>query len=69
MSMVYNYSNGSIILIILFHLIFNLSLGFIDILGTHESGEYVTKSLFLYIPITIVLSWTYELYSQSNCSV
>ncbi len=56
MSIVYNYSNGSLILIILFHLIFNFCLGFIDILGSHEPGEYVIKSLYIYVPFTLVLS-------------
>lgn len=60
MSMIYNHSQGSIILIILLHLTFNLNLGLIDILEFHQPGEYVVKSLYIYIPLVLVLTGIYE---------
>lgn len=69
MSIVHNHSNNSILLIIAFHLIFNVCLGAIDILESHKSGEYVIKSLFLYVPITLILSGVHELYSPTHCAV
>ncbi len=60
MAMVYNHSGGSLIPIILFHLIFNASSGVIDIIGTHESSEYFTKSLYFYFPLVLIFSGIHE---------
>ena len=67
MSMIYNHSNGSIILVILLHLTFNLSLGLIDILGSHQPGQYVIKSLWFYVPLVFVLVLIHELASKNVC--
>ncbi|HCI70731.1 MAG TPA: hypothetical protein DF712_06045 [Balneola sp.] len=66
MSMIYNHSQGSIIAIILLHLSFNVSLGFIDILGTHHPGEIVIKSLYIYAPLVLILVAIHELRSVSK---
>ncbi len=63
MSILYEHSNGSLIPIILFHLIFNLSLSVIDILGSHAPGEYVITSLYIYIPTTLLLMGLQEFHN------
>ncbi|MEP2773517.1 MAG: type II CAAX endopeptidase family protein [Fulvivirga sp.] len=60
MSMIYNHSQGSIIAIILLHLTFNVSLGVIDILGSHQSGQFVVKSLYIYAPLVLILVGIHE---------
>lgn len=67
MSMIYNHSHGSVIIIILLHLTFNISLGFIDILGSHTSSEFVIKSLYFYVPTTIILVGIHEWVSLDKC--
>lgn len=69
MSIVYNHSGGSIIPVVLFHLIFNLSLGVIDILESHAPGEYVEKSLFVYIPVTALFMGLHELVDRTECTL
>jgi len=69
MSMVYNHSQGSIIAIVLLHLTFNISLGIIDILGSHQPGEYVIKSLYVYVPLVLVLIGLHELTKTSLCEI
>jgi membrane protease YdiL (CAAX protease family) len=69
MSMIYNHSQGSIIAIVLLHLTFNVSLGFIDILGSHQPGEYVIKSLYIYVPLVLVLIGLHELTKTSLCEI
>lgn len=60
MAMIYNHSQGSILAVVLLHLTFNISLGVIDILGSHQPGEFVIKSLFLYAPIVLILVGIHE---------
>lgn len=69
MSIIYNHSQGSIIAIILLHLTFNVSLGVIDIIGSHQPGEFVVKSLFIYAPLVLILVGVHELTSGSKCIV
>ena len=69
MAIVYNHSNGSLIPIILFHLIFNMSSGVMDIIGTHESGDYFTKSLYFYVPLVLIFSGIHEWANQSQCTL
>lgn len=69
MSMIYNHSQGSIIAIILLHLTFNISLGVIDILGSHHLGEFVIKSLYFYAPLVLILVGIHELISIDKCIV
>ena len=59
MAIVQDNSKGSLVLVILFHLFFNFSLGFIDIIESHQSGEFVIKSLYLYVPITALFTFGY----------
>ena len=59
-------NKGSIIAIILLHLSFNVSLGFIDILGSHNPGEIVIKSLYIYAPLVLILVAIHELRSVSK---
>lgn len=61
MSMIYNHSEGSILAVILLHLTFNVSLGVIDILESHRPGEFVIKSLYLYVPLVAMLVVIHEL--------
>lgn len=68
MSMIYNHSQSSILFIVLLHFTFNISLAVIDILGTHQPGEYVVKSLYVYIPIIITLVGIHEWVSTSKYS-
>lgn len=69
MSMVYNHSQDSIIAIVLLHLTFNISLGIIDILESHQPGEYVIKSLYIYVPLVLVLIGLHELTKTSHCKI
>jgi membrane protease YdiL (CAAX protease family) len=69
MSMIYNHSQGSIVIVVLLHLTFNISLGFIDILESHQPGEYVIKSLFIYVPLVLVLIGLHELTKTSLCEM
>lgn len=69
MSMIYNNSEGSIISVILLHLTFNMSLGIIDILNTHQPGEFVIKSLHFYVPLVVILVIIHELVSTNKCSI
>jgi len=69
MSIIYNHSQGSIIAIILLHLTFNVSLGAIDILGSHNPGEFVVKSLYVYAPLVLILVGIHELTSVDKCIV
>lgn len=67
MSILYNHSKKSIIPIILLHLTYNVCLGVIDIFDTHESGNYVIKSLFIYIPFIILLLGLHEYTGKGEC--
>ncbi len=67
MSMIYNHSQGSIMAIILLHLTFNVSLGVIDILGSHQPGEFVIKCLYIYAPLVLVLVGVHELTKKYKC--
>jgi membrane protease YdiL (CAAX protease family) len=67
MSIIYNHSQGSIIIVILLHLTFNVSLGVIDILGSHQSGEFIIKSLYIYAPMVLILVGIHELTSIDKC--
>jgi membrane protease YdiL (CAAX protease family) len=69
MAMIYNHSQGSIIAIVLLHLTFNVSLGIIDILGSHQPGQFVIKSLYLYVPLVMVLVIIHEFVSKNKCSI
>lgn len=69
MSITYNHSHGSILTSIALHLVFNVCLGVVDIIGSYNSGEYVTKSLFVYVPITLVLVGIHEWYSNQPCAI
>ncbi len=69
MSMIYHHSQGSIMAIILLHLTFNVSLGIIDILGSHQPGEFVIKSLYVYAPLILILVGIHELTSIDKCIV
>ena len=67
MAILYNHSRNSIIPVILLHLTFNMSLGVVDILDTHKPGDYVIKSLYVYIPLVILLLGLHELTSKNEC--
>mgnify|MGYP001068712487 CR=1 FL=1 len=69
MSMIYNHSQGSIIAIILLHLTFNVSLGIIDILGSHQPGQFIIKSLYFYVPLVVVLVIIHEVVSANECFI
>jgi len=69
MSMIYNHSQGSIVFIVLLHLTFNVSLGALDILGSHSQGEFVLKGLYIYVPLVIILVGIHELTSANKCIV
>jgi hypothetical protein len=69
MSMISNHSQGSIIAVILLHLTFNVSLGFIDILESHQPGEYVIKSLYLYVPLVLMLIGIHEITKTYQCEI
>lgn len=69
MSMIHNHSRGSLLAIVLLHLTFNVSLGLIDILGSHPPGEYIIKSLYLYIPLTLILVGLHEFTNTHDCKV
>lgn len=69
MAMIYNHSQGSILAVVLLHLTFNISLGVIDILGSHQPGEFVIKSLFLYAPIVLILVGIHEFASTHECTI
>ena len=67
MSMIYNHSQGSIIMVILLHLSFNVSLGFIDIIESHQPGEFISKSLYVYVPLVLILIGIHEFTKTSLC--
>lgn len=67
MSMIYNHSQGSILVIVLLHLTFNVSLGVIDILGSHSPGEFVIRSLYIYLPLVLILVGIHEWTSTAKC--
>lgn len=69
MSMIYNHSQGSITGVVLLHLTFNVSLGFIDILGSHQQGDYVVKSLYIYVPLVLVLIGIHEFSKTYQCEI
>ena len=67
MGLIYNHSNGSVLPVIFLHLTFNLSLGVIEILESHSQGEFVVQSLYIYIPLTLVLVGIHESVSTKEC--
>lgn len=69
MSMIYNHSQGSIIFIILLHLTFNISLGIIEILGSHSIGKFVVKGLYIYVPMVIILVCIHEWLIPKRCNI
>lgn len=69
MSMIYNHSQGSILVVILLHLTFNISLGVIDIIGSHQPGDYVVKSLILYTPLVLILVGIHEFTNTHECTI
>ncbi|WP_298550816.1 CPBP family intramembrane glutamic endopeptidase [uncultured Algibacter sp.] len=69
MSIIYNHSQGSILAVVLLHLTFNVSLGFIDILGSHQSGVYIIKSLYIYVPLVLVLIGIHEITKTYQCEI
>jgi uncharacterized membrane protein len=69
MAMIYNHSQGSLLAIILLHLSFNLSLGLIDVLGSHQAGEFVIRGLYLYAPLVLILVGIHEFTNPYECSV
>jgi hypothetical protein len=69
MGMIYNHSGGSVIAVILLHLTFNVSAGFIDTIDSHEAGDFFTKSLYFYIPLTLILSGIHEWTTQGECTL
>lgn len=69
MAMIYNHSQGSILTAVLLHLTFNISLGIIDILGSHDPGEFVVKSLFFYVPLVLILVGIHELSNTDKCTI
>ncbi len=69
MAMIYNHSQGSILPVILHHLTFNVSLGVIDILGSHHPGEFVIKGLLIYAPLVLILVGIHEITSVGKCIV
>ncbi|RMF56134.1 MAG: CPBP family intramembrane metalloprotease [Calditrichaeota bacterium] len=68
MGMIYNHSQGSIIAVVLLHLTFNVSLGVIDILDSHQPGEFVIKSLYFYVPTVLILSGIHEVITTNKCT-
>lgn len=67
MSMMYNHAKGSIVSSVLLHLTFNVSLGVIDILQSHTPANYVISSLFLYVPIALLLVGVHEMNNRFTC--
>ena len=69
MSIIMNYSEGSIIFVVLLHLFFNVSLAVVQVLDVDTQGEYLKISLYLYIPIVIVLTGIHELTKNQICEL
>tara|TARA_B100000965_G_scaffold384544_1_gene384920 strand:- start:3300 stop:3719 length:420 start_codon:yes stop_codon:yes gene_type:complete len=69
MGIIYNHSQGSIIAIVILHLTFNVSLGIIDVLGSHQPGEFVIKSLYLYVPLVLILVGIHEVTGSHTCRI
>ncbi|WP_348655434.1 type II CAAX endopeptidase family protein [uncultured Roseivirga sp.] len=69
MGIIYNHSQGSIIAIVILHLTFNVSLGIIDVLGSHQPGEFVIKSLYLYVPLVLILVGIHEVTGLHTCRI
>lgn len=69
MSIMYNQSKGSIIPAILLHLTFNVSLGMIDILESHDPSEFIIQSLYIYVPLVLILVGIYELTADKSCVI
>lgn len=67
MSMIYNHSQGSILVVVLLHLTFNVSLGIIDILRSHSPDEFIINSLYIYVPMVVILVGIHEWTSVNKC--
>jgi len=69
MSMIMNYSDGSVLFVVLLHLIFNVSLAVVQVLDVDKQGEYLKFSLYIYIPIVIVLMAIHEFTKDQICQL
>lgn len=69
MSIIMNYSEGSIIFVVLLHLFFNVSLAVVELLDVDTQSEYLKFSLYLYIPIVILLTGIHELTKNQICEL
>jgi len=61
MSILYNESGGSLIPVIIFHLLVNFISGYSGLLGTHTTPDFYRLSLYYYIIGTLVSVVIYEL--------
>lgn len=69
MSMIMKYSDGSILFVVMLHLIFNVSLALVSILEIDTQGGYIKLSLYLYIPIVILLMAIHEFTKNQICEL
>lgn len=62
MTILYIEAKGSIITVIIFHLLVNVTSGYITIIGFHSTSLYYQISLYYYIGFSVIIAGIYELF-------
>lgn len=69
MAMIFMESKGSIIPVIIFHLLVNVITGYLSLLGSMTVNEIYRVSLYYYAASTIVIVGVYEILRTKTCQV
>ncbi len=67
MSILHIEAGGSIIPVILFHLLVNVVSGYVILIGSHSTSEFYRLSLYYYFGATLIIVGVYELLRQKEC--
>lgn len=69
MSILFMTSKGSIISVILFHLLVNVVSGYASLINSHSISEFYRISLYYYASFALIAAGLYELFTNKTCNL